>query len=80
MKKQKDLAKEKKVVGQKTSGQKPNTAQAVINLARDGEFMADFKNQAPRPQSKKVGRVATNNNEKAIGRLVKSPNQIVFNP
>ena len=44
LKKQKDLQKEKKIVGQKTSGQKPNTAQAVINLAREGEFMADFKN------------------------------------
>ena len=44
LKKQKDLAKEKKVVGQKSSGQKPNTAQAVINLAREGEFMSDFKN------------------------------------
>jgi len=49
LKKQKDLQKEKKVVCQKSSGQKPNTAQAVINLARDGEFMADFKNQVPRP-------------------------------
>lgn len=27
-----------------------------------------------------MGRVAASNHEKAIGRLVKSPNQIVFNP
>ena len=80
LKKQKDLQKEKKFVGQKTSNQKPNTAQAVMNLARDGEFGVDFKSSAPRPQSKKVGRVTASNHDKAIARMVKSPNQIVFNP
>ena len=50
----------------------------MINLARDSEFSADFQKQAPRPQSKKVGRVS--NHDKAMSRLVKSPNQIVFNP
>ena len=43
LKKQKDAQKDKKgTLGTKSSGQKPNTAQAVINLAKDSEFMAEF--------------------------------------
>ena len=45
-------------VNSKMASQKPNTAQAMINLApRDADFMAEFKN-VQRPQGKKIGRVA----------------------
>jgi len=66
LKKQKDL-KEKKS-SETAKGQKPNTAQAVLNLAKDSEFLTELTKQAPRPQSKKINRVSSNQ-DKALIRL-----------